>query len=184
MALEKGAPDGGGRADVATRRKTAIALKLAGATWEQVAEQCGYAGAGAANADIGKFRKQQNLVAAANFEELRAQENERYDRLQMAYWPKALQGDKDAALIVLKIFDRRANTNGLNAPKDINLQLAARIDVEAAAVVDAILAAADMVELAPDTRMKMLEAAQEHLVRTAAQGDVIVGEIVSEVEDG
>jgi hypothetical protein len=177
-----GGPNSGKRADVATRRNKAINLKMAGATWQMIADQCGYASEAAALMDIKRFRQQQNLQAVASYEELRDQEGERLDRLQMGHWAAAVGGDKDAAAVVLKIMERRAKLMGLDAPRDFNVLLEGRLDVEAATVVEAILAAADKSGLPAADRMRMLEAAQQHLAETAKGSDVIQGEVVASDE--
>jgi hypothetical protein len=177
-----GGPDSGRRADIAVRRTAAVKLKLKGLTWDEVAEECGYGSGAAACVDIGRFREQQNKITQAGMEELRAQALERIDALQAAFWDKAMNGDERAAAIVLKAFERRAKTEGTDAPQDMRMVLEQRTDMEASQVVEAILAAADAVDLPADVRMRMLEAAQQRLVAQSRRSDanVIEGEVVSD----
>lgn len=177
-----GAPDGGRRAEIAVRRSEAVKLKLKGLTWDEVAKECGYSSGGHACMDIGRFRAEQNKITQAGMEELRAQALERIDALQAAFWDKAMNGDEKAAAIVLKTFERRARTEGTDAPQDMRMVLEQRTDMEASMVVEAILAAADAVDLPADVRMRMLEAAQQRLVDQSqrSDGNVIEGEVVSD----
>lgn len=53
-------------------------------------------------------------------EELRALENERLDQLLQVWGPKARGGDRHAAAVVLRISERRAKMNGLDAPTRVD----------------------------------------------------------------
>ena len=102
-------------ADVASQRDRehkAVQLALAGATYEQIATECHYAG------KSGAWKAVQRLLArvdAENAGQLRTVEGARLDRLQAAHWPAALRGDTKAAGVVLRILDRRARLFGLDA---------------------------------------------------------------------
>jgi hypothetical protein len=104
-------------AKAADKRKRAVALRLAGMDWQAVADQTGYASPGAACTAVNEALKvnlrEQNEVV----EELRAVEIARYDRLQAAFWPKAI-GEKDpkAAEVVLKCIAGRNKLTGTEAP--------------------------------------------------------------------
>lgn len=105
------------RAAAAEKRKKAVALALAGMDWQSIADQTGYASPGAACTAVNEalkinLREQSELV-----EELRAVEIARYDRLQAAFWPKAI-GEKDpkAAEVVLKCIAGRNKLTGTEVP--------------------------------------------------------------------
>jgi hypothetical protein len=53
-------------------------------------------------------------------EELRALENERLDQMLQVWGPKARAGDRHAAAVVLRIAERRAKMNGLDAPTRVD----------------------------------------------------------------
>jgi hypothetical protein len=53
---------------------------------------------------------------AESVEELRALENDRLDELLRVWGPRAREGNEKAAGIVLRIAERRAKMNGLDAP--------------------------------------------------------------------
>lgn len=105
------------RAAAAEKRKKAVALALAGMDWQSIADQTGYASPGAACTAVNEalkinLREQNELV-----EELRAVEIARYNRLQAAFWPKAI-GEKDpkAAEVVLKCIAGRNKLTGTEVP--------------------------------------------------------------------
>jgi hypothetical protein len=111
-----GRPTNEERQQILDRRKQAVALRLAGVDWETVADQCGYASAGAACTDLKRHREQTRAGIDESLEELRNQELGRLERLQLALWPRALNGDVRAAETVIKIIDKRVGLLGLNAP--------------------------------------------------------------------
>lgn len=172
-----GGTDGGKRFDVAKRRERAASMKLQGFTWQAIADQMEYDSAASACADVRRGREQINLKFAQHVEDLREQENERYDALSVAWWPKALRGDWDAADRLLKLLERRAKLNGLDAPKEFSLALQRRNEMESTLVMEAVLAAFDAAGLPPDVRMAALEAATERLAQVD-ESSVIMGEIV------
>lgn len=104
------------RAVTAERRSKAIAMKLAGADYEHIATRLGYASRGAAYTDID--RAMQASVAEQDREAsvLRQVEVARLDRLQAAFWPRALGGDTKAGELCLKIIDRRCKLVVGDAP--------------------------------------------------------------------
>lgn len=107
------------RAAAADRRKRAIALRIAGLDWQAVADQAGYASRGAAYNAVNAALKANLEEQNANAEELRQLTVARYDRLQAAFWPKALKGDPKAAEVVLKCLAGRAKIEGVDAPAKV-----------------------------------------------------------------
>lgn len=95
----------------AERRRQAIELRIAGATYDQIAQTVGYASKSAAwkavNKGIADIPRE-----AAN--ELRTMELERMDRLTRAAWTKALRGDVPSIRAVLEISRDRAKLLGLH----------------------------------------------------------------------
>jgi AraC-like DNA-binding protein len=90
-----------------------LELRRVGLTWSRIAEEVGYAdhtGAYAAYKRAIKRTMQQPAY------ELRAQELDRVDRLQVAIWPNAMKGDTRAILTIVRLMDRRAKLTGLDMP--------------------------------------------------------------------
>jgi hypothetical protein len=104
------------QATTAERRKKAIAMRLAGADWDAIADKLGYASRGAAHTDVTRAMEKAAAEATRDADVLRQIELERINRLQVAYWPKAIAGDTDAAKVVQWCIDRRAKLTGLDAP--------------------------------------------------------------------
>lgn len=105
------------RAAAADKRKKAVALRLAGMDWDSIATQTGYASPGAACTAVTEALKVNLAEQNEAVEELRSVEIARYDRLQAAFWPKAI-GEKDpkAAEVVLKCIAGRNKLTGTELP--------------------------------------------------------------------
>lgn len=104
------------QAQVADRRAKAIAMYLAGADWQAIADALGYASRGAAHTDVTRALHANLQVEAEQVAEFRNVETLRLNRLQAAFWPKALKGDPKAAEVVLKCIAGRSKLNGVDAP--------------------------------------------------------------------
>ena len=97
-----------------------LELRRSGLTWQNIAERTGYAdhtGAYAAYKRAIKRTQQQ----PAN--ELREQELDRIDRLQLAIWDKALDGDTKAIFTIVRLMERRAKLLGLDMPIKIEQEV-------------------------------------------------------------
>lgn len=73
--------DNADRAVINQRRTKAVAMRVHGATWQQVADECGYADRGSACTDIRRFREETRTESEEKLEELRALEVDRLDML-------------------------------------------------------------------------------------------------------
>lgn len=126
------------QAAAAAKRKKAIALRLAGMQWDDIAEQAGYASAGAACTAVTEALKKNQRELGAAAAELRETEVARLDRLMAAHWPKALKGDPKSSEIVLKCIAQRSKLLGVEAPAKIEHSGGVKLsDVVAAAAQDA-----------------------------------------------
>lgn len=96
------------------RDRRAVDLAVAGMSLVQIAETLGYADKSGPSRAIHRALNRQEAAAVGEFRDL---ENARLDRLQAAWWTKAIGGDRHAALIVLRVFERRAKLNGLDQPQ-------------------------------------------------------------------
>jgi hypothetical protein len=94
----------------AKRRAKALELRIAGATWQQVAEGAGYSDRGAAHrACMQEVRE----IPEEKAEELRAIEIGALMRVRAAYWKPMRAGDHAAANVVLGTHDRLVKLLGL-----------------------------------------------------------------------
>ena len=99
--------------EIVERRRKALELRKAGVTYDAIARQLGYANEG------GAFKAVQAALRTTLREpadDVRKLELERLDRLTLALWPRAQQGEAEAIDRVLKLMDRRAKLLGLDAP--------------------------------------------------------------------
>jgi len=106
--------------EVADKERQALELRRAGATYDEIAQAIGYATAQGAYLAYNRALKRALLEAGAD--EVREMELDRLDRLQRAYWPKALGGDGKAADRVLKIMEHRAKYLGLYQPTKVQME--------------------------------------------------------------
>lgn len=101
------------------RQAQAVELRKAGCTFQQIADQLGYAGhQGAYKAVMAALRK----TLQEPSDELRTMELERLDAMLNALWPQIMarnQFTPRAVEVALKVMDRRAALVGLDAPKQV-----------------------------------------------------------------
>ncbi len=105
-------------ADDRLRGQEACRLRVAGMGYAQIAERMNYADESGARKAVDRLLSRTDHEQAA---ELRQLEGRRLDQLQQAHWVAALQGNTDAARIVLQVIDRRMKLFGLAAPVKIAL---------------------------------------------------------------
>lgn len=101
------------KVEAAERQAQAMQLKLAGATYEEIATALGYSSKQAAWRSVQRAREDMLRDPA---EELVKQEADRLDRLQRALWTDAIKGNQGAVDRVLRVMERRAKLLGLDAP--------------------------------------------------------------------
>lgn len=114
-------------ARVADRVKRGAELRIQRASWQFIADELGYASAGAAfTAVMGHLRRLRDETLG----DLRDEESAAYDRAAMALWPKVLAGDARAQDTWLRNRQRFARLHGLDAPVQLQLSAGAVADVE------------------------------------------------------
>ena len=110
------------------RQRQAVQLRLAGATYAQIAEKLGYRqAAGALKAVEAALAK----TLREPTDQLRELELARLDALWLSIWPQAQQGSLGAVDRCLRIQERRARLLGLDAPKELAVDLALNRDYAA-----------------------------------------------------
>lgn len=98
-------------AKAAERRAEALKLRLAGATYEQIAKRLDYSHRGKAHDDVMAALR---AVTAEPAKELLTLELQRLDAMLIGLWRQAAQGQPAAVDRVLKIMERRAKYLGLD----------------------------------------------------------------------
>jgi Homeodomain-like domain len=98
------------RALAASRRARAIQLRAAGRTYQQIATELGYANRGTVCRIVSDALSSQTVEAV---DELRSLEVARLDKLQLALWPAAVEGDLQAVSLIIRIIMARSRLLGL-----------------------------------------------------------------------
>ena len=101
-------------AEVNERRRKALELRKAGATYEQIAHQLGYHDKSHARKEIAEAIDRIVREPATEVLDL---ELSRLDAMLVGLWTKAKGGDGAAIDRVLRIMDRRARYLGLDSPE-------------------------------------------------------------------
>ena len=112
------------------RRVEALSLRLAGLSYETIGDRLGISEEGARDLVNRTLERAESKVV----DQERALENARLDRAQAAIWTKVIEGDLKAVDTYLRISQRRAKMNGLDAPTKIDLSLNVRQEMEQALV--------------------------------------------------
>lgn len=106
--------------ELVDREIKVLELRRAGLTWQRIAEEVGYADHTGAYAAYKRAIKRTMQQPA---DELRQQELDRLDRLQLAAWPKAMQGHIGSIAIIVRLMERRARLLGLDTPIKIEQEI-------------------------------------------------------------
>ena len=114
----------------AERQRKALVLRMAGATFQAIADALGYGNRSSATDAI--TRALRDTTPKELTDEVRRIENERLDRLWGPMYVKALKGDHLAVDRCLRIMVRRAALNGLDAPIRVRQAVITKEDIEVA----------------------------------------------------
>lgn len=101
----------------------ALELRLAGRTYQQIADQLGYTSRAAVAVDIDRAHEQAVLERNANSELLVQEQLEIITRVRRANWVKMLEGDPKAAEIVMKCVDRAIKLQRLTPDAHISIEM-------------------------------------------------------------
>lgn len=110
----------------ATRRSEALSLRLAGLSYAAIGERLGIS----ANAAANMIDRSLERAEAQGVHRMRAEENARLDRAQMAIWGDVIKGDLKAIGVFLSISNARARLNGLYAPTQVQMSMTIRQEME------------------------------------------------------
>ena len=113
--------------DTAERTKRVVELRLAGATFQQIADRVGYSQASAA---YKCWQRAMADIPASSKELARSLELARLDAMLTAVWPACLRGQLGAIDRALNIGRRRARLLGLDAPVRVDGSLSDSLSAE------------------------------------------------------
>jgi hypothetical protein len=122
--------------NIVDRRRRALELRRAGATYEQVASVIAkelklpkYSRARAYE-DIDFALAELNREFNIDTEGLRRLELEKIDRLELGLWKSAINGDPQSVKVFVSLMDRRAKLCGLDAPVQMLVNKLADQEIE------------------------------------------------------
>lgn len=126
------------------RARQMLAAKAAGATWQQIADEFGYATRQAAMRFVHSHTSRH---LAAGIDAYRAVENEKLDMVEAELWPILQNDEHDVALRIRaadsinRLSARRSRLNGWDAPVKVDLSVGVRAEL-----LDALAELRDLVE--------------------------------------
>lgn len=116
----------------AERKRQAVALRVAGATYDQIGRQLGITKQSVRDLVV-KALDETLAKTAESAEQLRELECQRLDAMRAALWPDAMKGDEQKIDRLIRISARFAALMGLDAPARSELKVSdADIDAEVA----------------------------------------------------
>ena len=111
------------------RIQQGIKLRDHGYTWQQIADELGYATrASAFTAIVGHLR----VRLDKNVTEFRAHQRLEIQAAKEAIWDKVMAGDPQAILSAVRLWQREANLLGLDAPKQVQVSTGLLSEMEQA----------------------------------------------------
>jgi len=102
------------------RELRVLELRRMGYTWQKIADSVGYADHTGAYA---AYKRAMKRTLQQPADELRSQEVDRIDNLQLILWDQAITGDVKAIMAIIKLMERRAKLLGLDAPVRIEQEV-------------------------------------------------------------
>lgn len=121
--------------EYAEKARKVFELRLAGATFTQIAERVGYAQPSAA---YKTWQREIANIPRSVVDEARRLEESRLDTMLTAVWPAVLRGQLGAIDRALAISTRRARLLGLDAPVKVTGTLTDALDEEVTRLVEAM----------------------------------------------
>lgn len=118
---------------VERRQQAAVALRLAGASYDEIAQHLGYADAGQAASAV--ERDLRDHLTEEGRDEVRSTDGRRIERLLRSVWGKANDPNHvehlPAVRTALALIDRHARLYGLDAPQELIVYNPAASEIEA-----------------------------------------------------
>ena len=105
--------------EVREKDRQALELRKAGASYEVIAKQLGYADSSGAYKSVQRSMK---TIIAEPTDELRQVEYERLNQILLILWERVQQGELGAIDRALSVMDRISKMYGLDAPKQTEIK--------------------------------------------------------------
>lgn len=113
---------------IVERRRTAVEMRIAGSTWQQIADALGFDSRASAYHDVRRGLQQAVAELAIPLEEYRQLTLDRLEAMINALWPKVEEGDTKAIDSTLRILAQQADLLGLKAPQRVEVLTIDAID--------------------------------------------------------
>lgn len=97
-----------------------IELRRAGVTWEKIAREVGFKNASGA---YKMYQRAAERMIQPSLDEYREMVLDRFERMHMAVWPRAKEGDLRAIDTALRIAEKEIKLLGLDAPTKITAEV-------------------------------------------------------------
>ena len=97
-----------------------IELRRAGVTWEKIAREVGFKGPSGA---YKMYQRAAERMIRPSLDEYRDTILDRFERMHMAVWPRAKEGDLRAIDTALRIAEKEIKLLGLDAPTKITAEV-------------------------------------------------------------
>jgi len=97
-----------------------IELRRAGVTWEKIAREVGFRNASGA---YKMYQRAAGRMVQPSLDEYRMMMLDRFERMHMAVWPRAKEGDLRAIDSALRIAEKEIKLLGLDAPTKITAEV-------------------------------------------------------------
>ncbi len=111
------------------KAKKAVELRLAGASYGQIAERLGVTPSGAWRMVARELERVEKGVEESA-KELRRMELMRLDRMMLGLWQDAITGNAPSVDRILRIMERRAQILGIDAPDKHEVEIVSRQELE------------------------------------------------------
>lgn len=112
------------------RRAWAVSLHLGGATYQAIADTCGYSSRGNAHKDIAAALQELLDESDTSAGEMRRVLLARLERLTYAAWPDAMEGDNASIRTISRLIGQQITLYGLADPKRLEEQVSQDHDAE------------------------------------------------------
>jgi hypothetical protein len=116
-----GRTQAGSMEDAIVRSNRALELRMAGATWQQVADTLAYRSVKTAQTAVRTALEREQRRVGDVREEYRTMQLLRTERSMRAIWPQVISGDLFAVDRMIKIMERQAKLLGLDAPTQVSI---------------------------------------------------------------
>lgn len=110
----------------AARRMEALQMRMMGFSYEAIGKRLRISTSHAHGIVTRALRNAERSSAS----ELREMENQTLNRMQLAIWPKVIEGHLPSIDRALRISEHRRKMNGLDAPQQVEISLTTRYEIE------------------------------------------------------